>query len=81
MYGESDTETYSTMCEIGSQWELAVGLRKLKQHLIQQDEWGFDTRGSGATELCDTRLRTRQLFPGDLSTSLHAECHHSMACP
>ena len=30
MYGESNMETYSTMCKIDSQWELAVWLRKLK---------------------------------------------------
>ena len=31
MYGESDMETYITICKIDSQWELAVSLRKLKQ--------------------------------------------------
>ena len=30
MYGESNMETYSTICKIDSQWEFAVWLRKLK---------------------------------------------------
>ena len=32
-YGESNMETYITMCKIDSQWEFAVCLRKLKQGL------------------------------------------------
>ena len=31
MYGESNMETYITICKIDSQWEFAVCLRKLKQ--------------------------------------------------
>ena len=30
MYGESNMETYITICKINSQWELAVWLRKLR---------------------------------------------------
>ena len=33
MYGESNIETYVTICKIDSQWEFAVCLRKLKQGL------------------------------------------------
>ena len=33
MYGKSNMETYITICEIDSQWEFAVWLRKLKQGL------------------------------------------------
>ena len=33
MYGESNMETYTTICKIDSQWEFAVCLRKLKQGL------------------------------------------------
>ena len=33
MYGESNMETYITICKIDSQWEFAVCLRKLKQGL------------------------------------------------
>ena len=41
MYGESNMETYITTCKIDSQWEFAVGLRKLKQGLcINLEGWG-----------------------------------------
>jgi len=33
MFGESNMETYITVCKIDSQWECAVCLRKLKQEL------------------------------------------------
>ena len=33
MYGKSNMETYITICKIGSQWEFAVWLRKLKPGL------------------------------------------------
>ena len=33
MYGESNTETYITICKIDSQREFAIWLRKLKQGL------------------------------------------------
>ena len=33
MYGESNTETYVTICKIESQWEFALCLRGLKQGL------------------------------------------------
>ena len=33
MYGESNMETYITVCKIDSHWEFAVWLRKLKQGL------------------------------------------------
>ena len=33
MCGKSNMETYITICKIGSQWEFAVWLRKLKQGL------------------------------------------------
>ena len=33
MYGKSNMETYITMCQIDSQWEFAVWLRKPKQGL------------------------------------------------
>ena len=31
IYGDSNMETYITICKIDSQWEFAVWLRKLKQ--------------------------------------------------
>ena len=46
MYGESNMETYITICKIDSQWEFAVWLRKLKQGLcINVEEW--DGEGDG----------------------------------
>jgi len=40
MYGESNMETYITICKIDSQWEFAVCLRKLKQGLcINLEGW------------------------------------------
>ena len=46
MYGESNMETYITICEVDSQWEFAVCLRKLKQGLgINLEEW--DGAGDG----------------------------------
>ena len=40
MYGDSNMETYITICKIDSQREFAVRLRKLKQGLcINLEEW------------------------------------------
>ena len=40
MYGESNMETYITICKIDSQWEFAVWLRKLKEGLcINLEGW------------------------------------------
>ena len=40
MYGKSNMETYITICEIDSQGEFAVWLRKLKQGLcINLERW------------------------------------------
>ena len=33
MYGESNTETYITVCKTDSQWEFTVRLKELKQGL------------------------------------------------
>ena len=33
MYGESNMETYISICKIDSQWEFAICLRELKQGL------------------------------------------------
>ena len=46
MYGESNMETYITMCKIDSQREFAVCLRKLKQGLSITLE-GWDVGGDG----------------------------------
>ena len=46
MYGESNMETYITICKIDSQQEFAVWLRKLKQGLCINLE-GWDGEGDG----------------------------------
>ena len=46
MDGESNMETYITICKINSQWEFAVWLRKLKQGLCINLE-GWDGEGDG----------------------------------
>ena len=38
MYGESNMETYNTICKIDSQWESATWLRELKQGLCDNLE-------------------------------------------
>ena len=44
IYGESNIETYVTICKIDSQWEFAVCLRKFKQGLSNNLE-GWDGEG------------------------------------
>ena len=44
--GESNVETYITICKIDSLWESAVWLRKLKQGLCINLE-GWDGEGDG----------------------------------
>ena len=46
MYGKSNMETYITICNIDSQREFAVWLRKLKQGLCINLE-GWDVEGDG----------------------------------
>ena len=46
MYGNSNMETYITVCKIDSQQEFAVCLRKLKQELCIKLE-GWDGEGDG----------------------------------
>ena len=46
MYGESNMETYITICKTDSQREFAVCLRKLKQGLCINLE-GWDWEGDG----------------------------------
>ena len=46
MYGESNIETYISICKIDSQWEFAVWLRELKQGLCDNLE-GWDGEEDG----------------------------------
>ena len=46
MYGKSNMETFITMCQIDSQQEFALWLRKLKQGLcINLEGWGGEGDG------------------------------------
>ena len=47
MYGKSNMETYITICKIGSQWEFAIRLRKLKQGLCINLEGGMKREKGG----------------------------------
>ena len=50
MYGESNMETYITICKIDSQWEFAIWFRKLKQRLcISLERW--DGKGDGKVKV------------------------------
>ena len=46
MCGETNMETYNTICKIDSQWEFAVWLRELKQELCDNLE-GWDVEADG----------------------------------
>ena len=51
MYGESNVETYITICKINSQWEFAVCLRELKQRLcINLKGWDGEEDGREVQE-------------------------------
>ena len=58
MYGESNMETYITICKIDSQWEFAVWLRELKPGLCDNLEmWdgvggGKEVQDGGDTYIC-----------------------------
>ena len=46
MYEKGNMETYITICEIDSQWEFAIWLRKLKQGLcINLEGWDGEEMG------------------------------------
>ena len=47
MYGESNVETYITICKIDSQPEFAVWLKKLKQGLCINLEGWYGEGGGG----------------------------------
>ena len=51
MCGESNMETYTTICKIHSQWKFAVYLRKLKQGFcINLEGWDGDGNGREVQE-------------------------------
>jgi len=58
MYGESNTETYSTLCKTDNQWQFAVYLRECKQGLcINQEGWNGEGDGREVQEGGDTGIR------------------------
>ena len=55
MYGESNRETYITVCKIDSQWEFAVGLREVKQGFsISREGWDGEERGEICIHMADS---------------------------
>ena len=57
MYGESNMETYITICKIDGQWEFAEWLRKLKQGLcINLVVWGGKGDGREVQKGEDIRI-------------------------
>ena len=50
MYGESNIETYITICKIDSQREFAVWLKKLKGALYQPRAVGWGGRREGGSK-------------------------------
>ena len=51
MYGESNMETYITICKTDSQWEFAVCLRELKPGLcITLEGWAGEEDGREVQE-------------------------------
>ena len=57
MYGESNMETYITMCKIDGRQELAVWLRKLKQGLCRgEDGEGDGSKVQKGEDICILRL-------------------------
>ena len=52
MYGESNMETYTTICKIDNQWEFAVWLRELKPGFCNNLEgWGRVGGGKEGTRV------------------------------
>ena len=47
MYGESNMETYHTICKTDSQWEFALWLRELKHGLCDNLEGGVGREMGG----------------------------------
>ena len=47
MYGKNNMETYITICNINSQWEFAVWLRKLKQGSVSTWKGGMEREMGG----------------------------------
>ena len=63
MHGESNTETYITICKIDSQCEFAIWLRKLKQGLcISLEVWGREGDGKEIQKVGDICIPMADLY-------------------
>ena len=56
IYGESNMETYITICKIDGQWRFAVGLRELKLGLC------INLEGCGVGEIGGRLRRERHMY-------------------
>ena len=66
IYGESNMETYITICKIDSQREFAVWLRKLKQGLcINLDRWDEEADRREVQKTGDIRILMADSSGGD----------------
>ena len=74
MYGESNMETYITVCKTDRQWEFSVCLRKLKQRLcitLEGWRWGGGWEGvSKGRGYMYTYGRFRLRFDGKQQNSI-----------
>ena len=65
MYGKSNMETYITICNIESQWEFAIWLRKLKQGLcINLEVWNGEGEGRKVQKGGDICIPVADLYCG-----------------
>ena len=83
MYGESNRETYITICKTESQQEFAVWLRKLKQGLwINLEGWDGEGDGREVQKGGDICISSVQLIRSVVSDSLrpHESQHARPPC-
>ena len=63
MYGESNKETYITICKIDSQWEFAALLRELKLGLCNNlERWDGEEAGREIQEGRDICITMADLY-------------------
>ena len=65
MYGESNTEVYTTICKIDSQWEFVVCLKNPKQGLcISLEECNGEVDGKDVQKGGDVCIHVADLCQG-----------------
>ena len=63
MIGESNMETYFTICKIDSQWEFSIWLKELKLGLCNNlDGWNGERDGREVQEGGDTCIPMADLY-------------------